>query len=89
MSLRYASVGFRFPFRTVKVSTSQGAARPHARLAYGDHLHIDGGTLDNLPVSAAREFGAGVVIACEMDLDKGYRLGYQCSYSRVNRSKNW
>ena len=46
-------------------------------VVYGDHLHIDGGTLDNLPVSAAREFGAGVVIACDMDLDKQYRLGYQ------------
>ena len=46
-------------------------------VVYGDHLHIDGGTLDNLPVSAAREFGAGVVIACDMDLDKQYRLDYQ------------
>jgi predicted acylesterase/phospholipase RssA len=46
-------------------------------VVYGDDLHIDGGTLDNLPVSAAREFGAGVVIACDMDLDKQYRLGYQ------------
>jgi hypothetical protein len=28
-------------------------------------------------VSAAREFGAGVVIACDLDLDKQYRLDYQ------------
>jgi NTE family protein len=46
-------------------------------VVYGNHLHIDGGTLDNLPVSAAREFGAGVVIACDLDLDKQYRLDYQ------------
>ncbi len=46
-------------------------------VVYGNHLHIDGGTLDNLPVSAAREFGAGVVIACDLDLDKRYRLDYQ------------
>lgn len=46
-------------------------------VVYGNHLHIDGGTLDNLPVSSAREFGAGVVIACDLDLDKQYRLDYQ------------
>ena len=46
-------------------------------VVYGDHLHVDGGTLDNLPVAAAREFGAGVVIACDLDLDKQYRLDYQ------------
>lgn len=46
-------------------------------VVYGNHLHIDGGTLDNLPVSAAREFGAGVLIACDLDLDKQYRLDYQ------------
>lgn len=46
-------------------------------VVYGNHLHIDGGTLDNLPVSAARELGAGVVIACDLDLDKQYRLDYQ------------
>lgn len=46
-------------------------------VVYGDHLHIDGGTLDNLPVDAARELGAGVVIACDMDLDKQYRLDYE------------
>jgi NTE family protein len=46
-------------------------------VVYGDSLHIDGGTLDNLPVSAARDFGAGVVIACDLDLDKRYRLNYE------------
>lgn len=46
-------------------------------VVYGDNLHIDGGALDNLPVSAAREFGAGVVIACDLDLDKKYRLDYR------------
>jgi NTE family protein len=46
-------------------------------VVFGDHLHIDGGTLDNLPVAAAREFGAGVVIACDLDLDKQYHLDYK------------
>lgn len=46
-------------------------------VVYGDNLHVDGGTLDNLPISAARDFGSGVVIACDMDLDKKYRLDYQ------------
>jgi NTE family protein len=62
-------------WKALRASTSLPGVFPP--VVYGDHLHIDGGTLDNLPVSAAREFGAGVVIACDMDLDKQYRLGYQ------------
>jgi predicted acylesterase/phospholipase RssA len=45
-------------------------------VVFGDALHVDGGTLDNLPVTAARELGAGVVIACDLDLDKRDRLEY-------------
>jgi NTE family protein len=46
-------------------------------VVYGNHLHVDGGTLDNLPVATAREIGAGVVIACDLDLDKQYHLGFR------------
>ncbi len=46
-------------------------------VVYGNHLHVDGGTLDNLPVAAAREIGAGIVVACDLDLDKRYHLDYR------------
>jgi len=62
-------------WKALRASASLAGVFPP--VVYGNHLHIDGGTLDNLPVSAAREFGAGVVIACDLDLDKQYRLDYQ------------
>jgi len=61
-------------WKALRASTSLPGVFPP--VVYGDHLHVDGGTLDNLPVATARELGAGVVIACDLDLDKRYRLGY-------------
>jgi len=61
-------------WKALRASGSLAGVLPPA--VCGDDLHVDGGTLDNLPVTAARELGAGVVIASDLDLDKRYRLEY-------------
>ena len=61
-------------WKALRASGSLAGVLPPA--VCGDDLHVDGGTLDNLPVTAARELGAGVVIACDLDMDKRYRLEY-------------
>jgi len=45
-------------------------------VVYGNELHIDGGSMDNLPVEALRSAGAGRVIAGDLIFEREYELGY-------------
>jgi predicted acylesterase/phospholipase RssA/CRP-like cAMP-binding protein len=45
-------------------------------VVYGNNLHVDGGTFDNLPVGVLRDLGAGRVIGSDLEFGKEYTLNY-------------
>jgi predicted acylesterase/phospholipase RssA len=45
-------------------------------VVYGDDLHVDGATFNNLPVDVMHASGAGRIIAADIDVHKGRDLGY-------------
>jgi len=45
-------------------------------VVYGNDLHVDGGTFDNLPVGKLRDLGAGRVIGSDLEFGGGYTLNY-------------
>lgn len=45
-------------------------------VVYGNDLHVDGGTFDNLPVGVLRDLGAGRVIGSDLEFGGEYTLNY-------------
>lgn len=45
-------------------------------VVYGDDLHVDGATFNNLPVDVMRGSGAGRIIAADIDARKSFHLDY-------------
>lgn len=44
---------------------------------YGNSLHVDGGTINNMPIDVMRQTGAGKVIAVGLNVDRSFDLNYQ------------
>jgi predicted acylesterase/phospholipase RssA/CRP-like cAMP-binding protein len=45
-------------------------------VVYDGNLHIDGATLDNLPVGLMERLGAGRIIAVDLEIQRNRKLGY-------------
>lgn len=61
-------------WRAVRASLAIPGVLPP--VVYGNDLHIDGGTFDNLPVEPMRELGAGKIIAVELSAQRAFELEY-------------
>jgi NTE family protein len=61
-------------WRALRTSASIPGVLPP--VVHGDHLHVDGSSVNNLPVGAMVDTGVGRVIASDLDLRVERRLGY-------------
>ncbi|HYS80720.1 MAG TPA: patatin-like phospholipase family protein [Anaeromyxobacteraceae bacterium] len=59
-------------WRALRASISLPGILPPA--VVGEHLHVDGGLLDNLPVEAMRETGVGRVVALDVGVKQELRM---------------
>jgi predicted acylesterase/phospholipase RssA len=62
-------------WRALKASVSLPGILPPVVME--GHLHVDGGTFDNLPVAPMRALGAGRVIACDVRMPLRPHVAYQ------------
>jgi NTE family protein len=73
LTLARAEVHRRGPlWRALRASLSLPGILPP--VALGEHLHVDGGLLDNLPVEAMRESGVGRVVALDVGVKQDFRM---------------
>ncbi len=59
-------------WRALRASISLPGILPPAVI--GEHLHVDGGLVDNLPVEAIRETGVGRVVALDVGVKQDLRM---------------
>jgi predicted acylesterase/phospholipase RssA/CRP-like cAMP-binding protein len=69
LTLARAEVHRRGPlWRALRASVSIPGLLPPAVI--GEHLHVDGGILDNLPIEAMRESGVGRIVAVDLSVQR-------------------
>jgi len=60
--------------RAVRASCSLPGIFPP--VVFGNDLHVDGGTMNNLPIDVLREAGARRIIAADLDTERSYDVDY-------------